>query len=133
LLKNAGNVFQVLFEPCFHDYLCWEKGTLSTRVTGLGEFSPNEWLFSLGRFFENYRNSPHCGHFFRSKSSVLILSENGLGTMLGEFFTNLSGHPAQCPLHSCWFQSGQIANNDIIAFLFASVKKGQSEIQIDWS
>jgi hypothetical protein len=31
----------------------------SYRVTRLGEFSPNERLFSLGNFFENYKSSPH--------------------------------------------------------------------------
>jgi hypothetical protein len=33
--------------------------------------------------------------FFRGKMYSLILIENGLGYILGDFFTNSSGHPAR--------------------------------------
>jgi hypothetical protein len=33
-------------------------------------------------------------YFSHGKSYVLILKKNGLGSVLGDFFTNSSGHPA---------------------------------------
>jgi hypothetical protein len=35
------------------------------------------------------------GIFFTEKSVALILAEYGLGYILGDFFTNSSGHPAE--------------------------------------
>jgi hypothetical protein len=58
------------------------------RVTGLGEFSRIGRLFDIGSFFENYRSIPHFGYtFFYGKSYELILTKNGLGFILGEFFS----------------------------------------------
>jgi hypothetical protein len=43
---------------------------------------------------QNYRNSSHSwATFFLGKIYVLILTKNGLGYILGDFFTNSSGHP----------------------------------------
>jgi hypothetical protein len=63
-------------------------------VTRLGEFSPIGRLFPSGSFFENYRNSTNnWATFFRYESCVLIFTRNGMGYILGDFFTNVSGHP----------------------------------------
>jgi hypothetical protein len=34
--------------------------------------------------------------FFHGKSCVLKLTPNGLGSILGDFFTNSFGHPGKC-------------------------------------
>jgi hypothetical protein len=48
----------------------------------------------FGQFFENYRSSPHfCTTFSQSIDYVLILTNNALGYILGDFFINPSGHP----------------------------------------
>jgi hypothetical protein len=57
-------------------------------VIKLGEFSA---LFYSGRGFLNYTSSPKIGYFFYVKISF---DKNGLGYILGYFFTNSSGHPA---------------------------------------
>jgi hypothetical protein len=51
------------------------------------------WLFTLA-VFENYRSSTeNLGHFFHRTSYVSILTRHGLGYILGDFFTNSTGHP----------------------------------------
>jgi hypothetical protein len=43
---------------------------------------------------ENYRNSPQfCATYFQSRDYVSILTKNGLGYILGDYFTNSSGRP----------------------------------------
>jgi hypothetical protein len=73
------------------------KGTLNllrVRVTRLDEFSPFGRLFSLGSFLRLRKYPKILGNFFRSSGFVvLILAKNGLGYILGDFFTNSSGHP----------------------------------------
>jgi hypothetical protein len=65
------------------------------RVTRLGEFSPigrvtNFW----GTFCENYIScTTSWATFFNGESCVLIIKKIGLGYILGDFFTNASGHP----------------------------------------
>jgi hypothetical protein len=57
----------------------------------------------FGQFFENYRIIPHFWTtFFTGENYVLISTKNGLGFILGECFTNASGHPDPEP---CLFQS----------------------------
>jgi hypothetical protein len=56
-------------------------------VTGLGGFLTIGFLWQL---FENYRNSQIFNTLFYRKRYVLI----GLGHILGDCFTNSSGHPA---------------------------------------
>jgi hypothetical protein len=76
--------------------------SLAGRVTGLGEFSPIGRLFTLGCFFENYKISlNYWVTFFHGETCALTLTTNGLGYTLGDFFKNLSGHPAcrLCCLH----------------------------------
>jgi hypothetical protein len=58
------------------------------RVTRLGEFSPIGQLFTLDSFF-NYKSSPKRGKIY-----AFILTKNRLDSILGDFFTNSSGHPA---------------------------------------
>jgi hypothetical protein len=49
------------------------------------------WVF----FCENDRNSTNnWSTFFHCKSCPLIFKKNGLGYILGDFFTNASGHRA---------------------------------------
>jgi hypothetical protein len=68
-------------------------------VTGLDEFSTIGRLFAQGRFFENGRNSPNLPATICRDESQVILTENGLGFILGEFFTNTSGHPGGDQFH----------------------------------
>jgi hypothetical protein len=66
------------------------------RVTRLGKVSPNGRLFTSGRF--SYITDV-AQDFWTTLSLfidfVLILTKNGLGYILGDFFTNPSGHPGQ--------------------------------------
>jgi hypothetical protein len=49
----------------------------------------------FGQCFENYRSGAKMWTtFFHGTSYVLILGENGLGLILGDFFTNTPGHHA---------------------------------------
>jgi hypothetical protein len=51
--------------------------------------------------FENYRSNPYFRFIFSvEKMYVLLLTKNGLGYILGDFFTNSFGHPAS---QSCLF------------------------------
>jgi hypothetical protein len=51
-------------------------------------------LISLDSFFVNYGFSLNLWPtFFHGKSCVLILTKNRFGQILGDFFTNPSGHP----------------------------------------
>jgi hypothetical protein len=70
-------------------YVC-----VSVRATRLGENSPNGWLISLGSFCVNYRKSPHFWTSFFHWKNVWI----NVGYILGDFFTNSSGHPGVCLL-----------------------------------
>jgi hypothetical protein len=46
-------------------------------------------------FFDNLQTIPNFGLlFFHGKSYALTLRTNGLGYILGDFFTNSSGHTA---------------------------------------
>jgi hypothetical protein len=62
--------------------------------------------------FGNNKSSPHFwATQSHSQGYVLILAKNGLGYILGEFFTNSSGHPAprtaiSVPL--CWMTFSKI-------------------------
>jgi hypothetical protein len=52
------------------------------------------WALVYPGLFENYRSNANFGAtFFRSTSYVLIGTKHGLGYILGDFFTNSSGHP----------------------------------------
>jgi hypothetical protein len=52
------------------------------------------FLFPLGVFFENDKKDNFFCYFTHGNSYVSILIKHGLGYILGEFFTNSSGHPA---------------------------------------
>jgi hypothetical protein len=67
--------------------------TYVCRVTRLGEFSPIERLSSSGSFFGNYGISPKMfGYFFPPITFIYKFRKNGLGNILGDFFSNSSGH-----------------------------------------
>jgi hypothetical protein len=66
-------------------------------VTRLGNISPFEWLLSL-RSSEKIKevHSHIFGRiFYHGNNYVLILTKTVLGYILGDFFTNSSGHPEQ--------------------------------------
>jgi hypothetical protein len=67
-------------------------------VTRLGEFKFFGDIFGVvflkNPYVENIFRIPH----FPGKSYVLIVTKNGLGYILGDFFTNSSGHPVRKPL-----------------------------------
>jgi hypothetical protein len=48
-------------------------------------------IVNFGHFFENNKNSPKVSGFF---PIFINFDINGLGYILGDFFTNPSGHPA---------------------------------------
>jgi hypothetical protein len=51
-------------------------GSFKNRVTRSGEFSPIGWVFTLGSFFENCRNSPHIwATLFHGYVYTLILAK----------------------------------------------------------
>jgi hypothetical protein len=70
--------------------LAWNQGDQIGRF-----FRP---LGDCFLFFGQFLNDPSIANFrtafFRGKSCVLILTTNGLGNLLGDIFTNSSGHPA---------------------------------------
>jgi hypothetical protein len=51
----------------------------------------------FGQLFENDRSSQIFWRFFipRKKVCINFGTKNGVGNILGEFFTNSSGHPGQ--------------------------------------
>jgi hypothetical protein len=50
-------------------------------------------LFSMGKYLlENCRSITHLATLFHGEVCALILTRNGLGYILGDFFTNSSGH-----------------------------------------
>jgi hypothetical protein len=70
-------------------------------ATRLDVFSLVGWLFTLGSFFENFRFSPKFwATFSYGNSHVFNCDENGLGHIVSDLFTNLSGHTGDWHLHS---------------------------------
>jgi hypothetical protein len=76
-------------DSAFRDSTCHECCAF-TRVTRLGEFSPFGWLFTLGRFIENYRSSPNfsspCTQFHGKIHVSILTKNNSLGYFWGDFF-----------------------------------------------
>jgi hypothetical protein len=65
---------------------------LSMQGDQIGRNSPKWVIVYYGQLLENNRSSPHyCGTYVNAR---LIMTKNGLGNILGDFFTNSSGHPA---------------------------------------
>jgi hypothetical protein len=80
------------------------------RVTRLGEFSSigqlNAWaIFSKITEAINILGAT----LFRGKMRVIILRKNGLGHILGDFFTHPSGHP-DCEHENQWLRSDKNCN-----------------------
>jgi hypothetical protein len=62
----------------------------------LGEFSPILRLYVyIGLLFENYipKQCTLLGYVYNAASYVFIMTKNGLGYILGDSFSNSSGHP----------------------------------------
>jgi hypothetical protein len=64
---------------------------VTKRVTRLGEVSPIVRLFSLHKYFLMQKQSKMPT--FSAVKVVYYFWQNGLGNILGDFFTNSSGHP----------------------------------------
>jgi hypothetical protein len=63
------------------------------RVTRFGEFSPLGRLYTLGHFFKTSLSSQNFGDtLFPRKSFVVKLTKYSLGFILGDSFTDTSGH-----------------------------------------
>jgi hypothetical protein len=76
-------------------------------------------LVYLGQWFENYRSSVYFWNtFFNSTSYVLSLTKNCLGYIVGDFFTNPSGHPAPGIKQNAIF----VANPTIVSYNVSIVK-----------
>jgi hypothetical protein len=58
------------------------------------KFSPFGRIFSLGCFMKNTNLSQIFVPLFYTVKVIIIFTKNGLGCILGDFFTNSSGHPA---------------------------------------
>jgi hypothetical protein len=70
---------------------------VDARVTRLGEFPPIRKLFTSIRVLKITEIcSINWATFFRGANYELILTNNLLGYILGDFFTNSSGHPGRC-------------------------------------
>jgi hypothetical protein len=60
----------------------------------VGEFSPVGRLFSFEQTLKITDVDQNCwATVFREKSYALVLTNNGFGQHLGDFFANSSGHP----------------------------------------
>jgi hypothetical protein len=72
----------------------WLQISQGVRVARLGDISHIGWLFTSGSFW--IAEIAHVlGYFFPHwKLSVNFGQKNALGYILGEFFSNSSGHPA---------------------------------------
>jgi hypothetical protein len=68
-----------------------------TRVTRLGDVSHTWRVFTLGSFLKIiYLSSTNLWvTFFHGKKLCINFDKNGLGYILGDFFTSSSGHPAR--------------------------------------
>jgi hypothetical protein len=67
---------------------------LWTRVARFGHFSPVGGCPPWAGFKNDLSSQNHRVNFYNGKSCVLIFCKNGLGCILGDFFTISSGHPA---------------------------------------
>jgi hypothetical protein len=87
----------IVNEQPFHDSLAAEAAVVYKQGDQIGRiFAPNGRLFLLGIFFEKYRSSPNLlATLPFGKIYALIVTNKGLGYILGDFFTNSSGHPVQ--------------------------------------
>jgi hypothetical protein len=77
---------------------CPKHLSLAGRVTRLGEFSPiGSVFFIFGQFNEIYAIRPKfgCYSIFFYSICYSIFTKYGFGYILGDFFTNESGHPAR--------------------------------------
>jgi hypothetical protein len=73
-----------------HSNLTW----VFVRVTRLVEFAANEWNYTLVSFIKITDVAQNVGlHFFLKSRLGINFDENGLGYILGDFFTNSSGQP----------------------------------------
>jgi hypothetical protein len=79
------------FCPLSADVLCaivassWSRHQQGDQM---GEFSPIGWLLNLGSFFLITKIEQSLGLIFAQCKLCIILTKNGLGYVLGNFFTN---------------------------------------------
>jgi hypothetical protein len=93
---------------------------VESRVTRFGDFSPNGCLFRyFGQFLDNDRSILHIwANVFRGWAS--ISTKSVLGYILGDFFTNSSGHP----------DSDKMTQNYEAQFLNANVAQWRGTIEV---
>jgi hypothetical protein len=78
-----------------------------SRVTRLGEFSPKEWMFFFGKFFENCRSSPHLLTMFLVPWCTLCINfdKNVFGYTLGDFFHKpIRSHCPRVKIHIVYWK-----------------------------
>jgi hypothetical protein len=67
----------------------------------------NGWLFTKGSLLKTSEIAHFGGYFFPLLVFALIVTQNGLGYIftyiyiLGDLFTNSSGHPGYVPTYIC--------------------------------
>jgi hypothetical protein len=86
---------------------------LKAEGDGQGDQIGRILLFTLGRFYQNYGNSPQLGrHFPKYRLYILILTKKGWDTFWAIFFTNSSSHPGD----SLYFLFFQINGHTVVGF-----------------
>jgi hypothetical protein len=94
-----------------------------SRVTRVGEFLPIGRLFTLGsglKITEEYIFGLLFPRYLLH-TYVFILSKNGFGSVLGDFFTNSSGHPGYKAQEPRLMAGGSFPffSSDLMLFLLA--------------
>jgi hypothetical protein len=105
LEKNAFSRELEIFVECFggsglrqfaESASTWSSdgNGVTSRVTRLSEFSPHGRLFTFGSVLKITEvGQIFWATYFHATSYVLIMTKIWLGDILGDFFTNSSGHP----------------------------------------
>jgi hypothetical protein len=87
-IGRSPRVEVYLHNPADEELLYGKQGDRIGRIFA-------HWvIICFGQFFLNFRTSPHFLLLFPPKYILCInFDKNGLGYILGDFFTNSSGHP----------------------------------------
>jgi hypothetical protein len=96
------------------------------RATRLGEFLLIGRLFILFGFLKIAGVEVRWCNFFHGRNYELLMAKNGLGYILGDSFTNSSGHPAR-NFHNKVFKT-RLLRMDLGGWLFLNLKMVLEEI-----
>jgi hypothetical protein len=103
-------------------------------VTRLGEFSPIGWLFTLGSFLKMTQVADILGNFSPRLRLWNNFVKNGLGYILGDSFTNSSGHPGRQRIRSQQKKTKmERLRLDFISLLRSEMRKKMSWVKLDRS